>query len=57
MAKSDSLDDKVAGESSFLKKVWSKGKYAVAVLGVAYVINGGYHLSRRQDIKINLNVN
>ena len=40
----DHLDDKVAREPSFLKKVWNKGKYAVAVLGVVYVVNGGYHL-------------
>src|SRR3989344_6855145 len=38
------LDAKVEMSSPFLKNLWNKSKYAVAVLGAAYVINCGYHL-------------
>lgn len=44
MTEKPTLEDQVEANNSFLKNIWSKGKYLVAVLGAAYAIHGGYHL-------------
>lgn len=45
------IDAKVEG-SFLLKSIWNKGKYGLAVLGLAYVANAGYHLYQASENQI-----
>ncbi|HLD72996.1 MAG TPA: hypothetical protein VJA23_05395 [Candidatus Nanoarchaeia archaeon] len=53
MVDSKTIDTIVEPNNYFLTNLWGKGRFVLAILGAAYVLNGSYHIVKFNNLAEN----